>query len=151
MVSRLLGMIDSDGFWFLLGRADDVIKVGGKRIGPAEIEAVINSHPAVVESTCIGLPHEVKGEKIVFFVALKPGRGPSEEVKRDIISYAFVRIGKVFASSRLFIVREVPKTRSGKIMRRLVKTAVLGGQLGYTSTLENPSALEEVRQAWLGA
>ncbi len=139
--------VDEDGFWFLLGRADDVIKVAGKRTGPAEVETIVNSIPAVQESACIGVPHELKGEVIWVFVTLKPGYEPSEELKKEIEDKIVKELGKPFKPERVVFVPDLPRTRSGKIMRRLVRAVVTGQQLGDTSALENPESLEKIKEA----
>lgn len=139
--------VDEDGFWFLHGRADDVIKVAGKRVGPAEVESILNEHPAVYESACIGLPHELKGEEIACFIVLKPGYAVSEELEGQLKGMVVEQLGKPFEPKYIKFVADLPRTRSGKIMRRLVKAVVLGKELGDTSALENPEALNEVLKA----
>jgi len=135
--------IDGDGYWFLLGRADDVIKVAGKRVGPAEIESLINSLEYVVESACIGAPDPLKGEKIICFV--KVGRY-REGIEEEISKYIVKNLGKPFKPSEIYIVKDLPRTRSGKIMRRLLKSIYLGKSLGDISTLENPEAIEDIKE-----
>ncbi len=143
--------IDPEGFWYIFGRADDVIKVAGKRIGSAEIEAVINHLEWVAESACIGIPHEVRGEVIGCFV--KPKKWPPEDPE-ILIAGARKRvadaIGKPFEPDSIYIVRDLPRTRSGKIMRRIIRAIVTGGQLGDISVLENPDSVEYIKKA-LGA
>lgn len=136
--------IDEDDFWFLHGRADDVIKVAGKRIGPAEIESILNQHLAVYESACIGIPHEVKGEEVMCLVVLKPGYEPSQELREELIGEVVKYMGKPFRPRDVSFVGDLPRTRSGKILRRLMKAVILGKELGDTSALENPKALEEI-------
>ena len=139
--------IDEDDFWFLHGRADDVIKVAGKRIGPAEIESILNQHLAVYESACIGVPHEVKGEEVMCLVVLKPGYEPSQELRDELVGEVVKYMGKPFRPRDVSFVGDLPRTRSGKIMRRLMKAVMLGKELGDTSALENPKALEEITKA----
>jgi len=139
--------IDEDGYWYLLGRADDVIKVAGKRTGPAEVETIVNSHPAIQESACIGVPHELKGEVIWIFATLKPGYEPSEEIKREIEEKIVKELGKPFKPERIVFVPDLPRTRSGKIMRRLIRAVVTGQELGDTSALENPDSLEKIKSS----
>ena len=139
--------VDEDGYWFLLGRADDVIKVAGKRMGPAEVETIVNSHPAVQESACIGFPHELKGETIWIFVVLKPGFEKSEQIRKEIEELIIKELGKPFKPERIVFVEDLPRTRSGKIMRRLIKAVVTGKELGDTSALENPDALEKIKMS----
>ncbi len=139
--------IDDDGFWFLHGRADDVIKVAGKRVGPAEIESILNQHPATYESACIGVPHEVKGEETMCFVVLKPGYRPSQGLGEELVAEVVKHMGKPFKPRDVCLVGDLPRTRSGKIVRRLIRAAVLGKGLGDTSVLENPKALEEIARS----
>ncbi len=139
--------IDEDGFWYLLGRADDVIKVAGKRMGPAEVETIVNSIPAVQESACVGVPHELKGEVVWVFVTLKPGYDPSEELRREIEQRIVKELGKPFRPEKILFVPDLPRTRSGKIMRRLVRAVVTGQELGDTSALENPESLNKIKSA----
>jgi len=136
--------IDEDGFWYLLGRVDDVIKVAGKRIGPAEIESILNSHPSVVESACIGVEDPVKGQKIVCFVK---AAGGVEYLEEDLSKMVGDRLGKPFKPSEIYVVEDLPRTRSGKIMRRLLRAVYMGRPLGDVQTLENPEAIEGVRRA----
>ncbi len=139
--------VDEDGFWYLLGRADDVIKVAGKRMGPAEVETIVNSHPAVQESACVGVPHELKGEVIWIFVTLKPGYEPSEKIAKEIEERIIKELGKPFKPEKILFVPDLPRTRSGKIMRRLVRAIVTGQELGDTSALENPDSLDKIKAA----
>ena len=138
--------VDEDGFWFLFGRADDVIKVAGKRMGPAEIETIVNSIPAVQESACIGVPDELKGEVIWVFVTLKPGFSPSEELEKEIVERIVKEFGKPFKPERVVFTPDLPRTRSGKIMRRLIKAVVAKQDLGDTSALENPDSLDKIKE-----
>lgn len=139
--------IDVDGFLFLHGRADDVIKVAGKRIGPAEIESILNQHRAVYESACIGVPDEVKGEEIMCFVILKPGYEANQGLREELLGEVVKYMGKPFTPRDISFVGDLPRTRSGKILRRLIRAAMLGKEFGDTSVLENPKALEEITKA----
>lgn len=139
--------IDEDGFWFLLGRADDVIKVAGKRIGPAEIEGIINSHKAVAESACIGYPHSVKGEVIVCLAMLKPGFKGSTNLEKELKNLVAESLGKPFKPHRILFVRDLPRTRSGKIMRRVIRAVARGGWAGDKSVMENPDSIEYIKEA----
>jgi acetyl-CoA synthetase len=136
--------IDEDGFWFLHGRADDVIKIAGKRLGPAEVESIINEVPAVRESACIGLPDEIKGEVLVCFVTLKPGYEPSPELKNEIRSLIVKSIGKPFAPKDIIFVPDLPRNRAGKIMRRMIRAVSVGEKPGDVSILENPEILDKI-------
>ncbi|AAK42252.1 AMP-dependent synthetase [Saccharolobus solfataricus] len=133
---------DEEGYFYIVGRSDDTIKVAGKRVGPAEIESVLNSFPNVVESACIGIPDPMKGEKIVCFVVSKVSG-----IENQLIEYTEDKLGKAFAPSEIKIVKELPKTRNAKIMRRLIRAIYLNKPLGDISSLENPSALEEIKKA----
>jgi acetyl-CoA synthetase len=140
--------IDADGFWYILGRSDDTIKVAGKRLGPAEVESAAVGHPSVSEAAAIGAPHPVKGEAVKVFVVLKPGVEPSEEL-RDEIKAAVVRaLGPALKPDAVYFVAQLPKTRNGKVLRRLIRARHLGDtDLGDTSSLENAEALEAIALA----
>jgi len=138
-------LIDEDGFWFLLGRADDTIKVAGRRIGPGEIEGALMEHPAASEAAAIGIPDEIKGEGIVCFVVLHPGHEPTEKLKEDLKDQVCKILGKVDRPEDIIFVKSLPKTRSAKIVRRIIKAKFLGqGSLGDTSSIENPDAIDEI-------
>ena len=140
-------MRDREGYFWLMGRADDVIKVAGHRIGTAEVESAFVSHPAVAEAAVIGKPDPVKGETIVAFVILKSGQEPSEELRNELRLHIRKTIGPVATPEAIFFVSSLPKTRSGKIMRRLLKAVVSGAQLGDVTTLEDASSIEEAKRA----
>jgi acetyl-CoA synthetase len=141
--------VDRDGYWFLMGRADDVIKVAGRRIGPAEIESVLNSHPDVAESACIGLRDEIKGERLCCFVMLKGGaKGDQGMVEERIKKHVVQNLGKTLEPDTIVFVEDLPRTRSGKIVRRLIKAVATGEPTGDLSTVENPDSLEKIRKAW---
>jgi len=142
--------VDEDGFWFLHGRSDDTLSVAGKRLGPSEVESALASHPAVAESAAVGVPHEVKGETIWCFVVVKPGvetAGLAEELRSVVADH----LGKSFAPSRVLFVGELPKTRSAKIVRRMIRAAAIGEDPGDLSSIENPSAIGGVADAVRGA
>jgi len=136
--------IDEDGFWFLHGRSDDTMKVSGRRTGPAEIEGALIEHEAVSEAAAIGIPHEIKGEGIVGFVVLRPDYEPSDELDDGIRDKVSEVIGKVFRPDDLVFVKALPKTRSAKIVRRLIKAKYLGEELGDLASVENPHALDQI-------
>ncbi len=127
---------DADGYFWFVGRADDVIKSSGHLIGPFEVESVLMEHPSVAEAGVIGLPDSVAGEVVKGFVALKTGYTADENLRLDILAHARKRLGPAVAPRELAIVPSLPKTRSGKIMRRLLKSRELGLPEGDTSTLE---------------
>ena len=139
--------IDDDGFWFLHGRSDDTIKVAGKRLGPAEVESVLVEHPAVAESAAIGVPDEVKGQAIWGFATLRPGYEGASALERELKDLAADHLGKSFAPARIVFVSELPKTRNAKILRRAVRAVAVGEDPGDLSSLENPEALDEIRDA----
>jgi acetyl-CoA synthetase len=138
---------DEDGFWFLHGRSDDTLNIAGKRIGPAEIESLLVSHPSVAESAAIGVPDEVKGEKVWCYAVLKPGAAPSDELRGELRALVVGALGKSFRPDQIRFVSALPKTRSAKILRRAVRAAALGEDPGDLSSLENPAALEEITRA----
>ena len=131
-----LAMRDADGYFWFVGRADDLIKSAGHLIGPFEVESALTEHPAIAEAAVIGLPDEMAGEIVKAFVALKPGIAPSEEIRKDILGFARKRLGPAVAPKLLDFTDNLPKTRSGKIMRRLLKARELGLPEGDISTLE---------------
>ena len=128
---------DADGYYWFVGRADDVIKTSGHLIGPFEVEDVLMAHPAVAEAGVIGKPDPVAGEIVKAFIALKPGFTPDQELERELMAHARKRLGAVVAPKELAFRTSLPKTRSGKIMRRLLKARELGLPEGDTSTLES--------------
>ena len=131
---------DGDGYFWFVGRGDDVIKSSGHLIGPFEVESCLMEHPAVAEAGVIGVPDPVAGEVVKAFVELKAGHEPSEELQLDIIGFARKRLGAAVAPRLLDFTATLPKTRSGKILRRLLKARELGLPEGDTSTLESPAA-----------
>ncbi len=138
--------IDDDGFWYILGRSDDTIKVAGKRIGPAEVESILVSHPDVLEAAAIGVPDAVKGESLVVFVVAKPGAHPDTGTLQ---AYVAQHLGRALRPQAVRIVPALPKTRNGKVVRRAIRASYLGLNSGDLSTLENAESLDAIRQ--LGA
>ncbi len=139
--------VDEDGFWFLHGRSDDTIKVAGKRTGPAELESALMEHPAVSEAAVIGVPHEIKGQTPVCFVVLQPGTKESEELREELKQQVVKFHGKTLLPQDLKFVDAFPKTRSAKIVRKTIKAKYLGADLGDTSSIENPEAIEAIGKA----
>jgi len=127
---------DEDGYFWVIGRVDDVIKVSGYRLGTAEIESALVSHPLVAEAAAIGLPHEVKGNAIYTYVILKAGYKPSDELKEELRKHVGYEVGPIAKPEQITFVDSLPKTRSGKIMRRVLKAKELGLDPGNLSTLE---------------
>jgi acetyl-CoA synthetase len=131
---------DADGYYWFIGRGDDVIKTSGHLVGPFEVESILLEHPSVAEAAVIGKPDPVAGELVKAFVSLKDGVVASETLTRDVLAFARVRLGAVVAPKELAFVSSLPRTRSGKIMRRLLKARELGLPEGDLSTLETPEA-----------
>ena len=141
-------VVDADGFWYILGRSDDTIKVAGKRLGPAEVESAAVAHPAVVEAAAIGAPHPVKGEAVTVFAVLQPGTEPTEAIREQIKSAVAQALGPALKPESVYFVAQLPKTRNGKVLRRLIRARHLGSaDMGDLSSLESPEALEAIAQA----
>jgi acetyl-CoA synthetase len=134
---------DEDGYFWLMGRIDDVINVSGHRIGTAEVESALVSHPSVAEAAVIAIPHEVKGQGIYAFVTLKTGVKTSEELRKELLAHVRKSIGPIATPDKLQFADALPKTRSGKIMRRILRKIAEGKieELGDTSTLTDPSVV----------
>jgi acetyl-CoA synthetase len=130
---------DADGYYWFVGRGDDVIKTAGHLIGPFEVESALLEHRAVAETGVIGIPHPVAGEIIKAFVALKPGFSASDELRDELIAHARRKLGPAVAPRELAFIADIPRTRSGKIMRRLLRARELGLPEGDLSTLEAPT------------
>ncbi len=142
-------MKDEDGYLWLLGRADDVLKVAGHRIGTAELESSIVTHGDVVESAVCGVPDEIKGEKIIAFVVLKEGTDKEPEtLRKEIKNEVRNGVGPIATPEQIYFVSNLPKTRSGKIMRRLLKSIASNEEIGDVSTLEDGAAVSEVQTAF---
>lgn len=137
-----------DGYFQLLGRADEVIKIAGHRIGTFEIESAILENDFVAEAAAVGVSDPVKGEVVAAFVTLKQGINKDDELKQKIISKVRELIGPVVVFSSIFFVDKLPKTRSGKIMRRLLKNVLMGKELGDITTLEEEASIEEIMKAY---
>jgi acetyl-CoA synthetase len=127
---------DADGYFWFVGRSDDVIKTAGHLIGPFEVESALLEHPAVAEAGMIGKPDPFAGEIVKAFVALKPGHPPSDALRKELLGFARTRLGPGVAPRELEFVADLPKTRSGKILRRLLRARELGLPPGDLSTLE---------------
>jgi acetyl-CoA synthetase len=138
--------IDDDGLWYILGRSDDTIKVAGKRIGPAEVESVVASHPAVIEAAAIGVPDEIKGEALVVFVVLQPDYQADEALGAELGALVAKELGKPLAPKAVRFVADIPKTRNAKLMRRVIRAAYLGEPPGDLSALVNPEVVKEIQR-----
>ena len=132
-----LAMRDAEGYYWFVGRADDVIKSAGHLIGPFEVESALMEHPAVAEAGVIGIPEPTSGEMVKAFVALKDGFEATEALRKELLGHARQRLGPVIAPKDIAFRQNLPKTRSGKIMRRLLKARELGLPVGDISTLES--------------
>jgi acetyl-CoA synthetase len=139
---------DEDGYFWILGRADEVIKVAGHRLGTYELESALIQHPAVAEAAVVGVPDPVKGEIPVAYVVLRQGVQPTEQLRAELNNTVRELVGPIATLSNIFFVTKLPKTRSGKIMRRLVKAVVTGQPLGDVTTLEDEASVEEVKKAY---
>ena len=136
---------DKNGLIRVVGRADDVIKVAGHRLSTGELENIIASDKNVSEVAVIGIPHEIKGEVPTAFVVLKSGK-PNDKMKKELCGLVEKEIGKIARLSQIYFVRDLPKTRSGKIMRRILRKLFTGEKLGDLSTLSNPGCVEEIKK-----
>jgi acetyl-CoA synthetase len=138
--------VDEDGDYWLMGRIDDVINVSGHRLGTAEVESALVSHEAVAEAAVVGFPHEIKGEGIYCYVTLKEGYQPSEELKKILVGHVRSVIGPIATPDKLQFAPGLPKTRSGKIMRRILRKIARGDveDLGDISTLADPSVVDDL-------
>ena len=138
--------IDGDGFWYLHGRSDDTLSIAGKRIGPAEIESAVVALEAVLEAAAIGVPHDIKGESIAIYAVPVPGIEPDDALTASVEDAVVSALGKAFRPGAIRWVEDLPRTRSAKIMRRVVKALALGKDPGDLSSLENPQSLEGVHR-----
>jgi len=128
---------DEDGYFWFIGRADDIIKTAGHMVGPFEVESALLEHPAVAEAGVIGVPDPVIGEVVKAFVSLKPGYEPTEALRGELLGWGRTKLGSAVAPKMIDFDENLPRTRSGKIMRRLLKARELGQPLGDVSTLES--------------
>jgi len=138
---------DEEGYYWLLGRSDEVIKVAGHRLGTREVEDAFITHPAVAEAAVVGKPDPIKGEVIVAFVVLKRGYNASESIVEELRKHVRSELGPIATPEEIHVVNMLPKTRSGKIMRRLIKAVALGSTIGDISTLEDGASVEEIQRA----
>ncbi len=136
--------IDGDGMWYILGRSDDTIKVGGKRLGPAEVESILVEQPEVVEAAVVGVPDAMKGSVVVCFCVLRPDLSPTPALEQAMRERVIAELGKPLAPKTFCFVPDLPKTRNAKVMRRVIRSAYLGEDLGDTSSLVNPESLEAI-------
>jgi acetyl-CoA synthetase len=140
--------VDDDGYWYIEGRSDDTLKVAGKRVGPAEVESAAVAHLGVSEAAAIGVPHELKGEAIVVFAVLRPGVEATSALEATVKDTVAEKLGKPLRPEAVRFVTQLPKTRNGKILRRVIRGAYLGkSELGDLSSVEDPAAVDEIRRA----
>jgi acetyl-CoA synthetase len=140
--------IDEDGYVWFAGRADEIIKIAGHRIGTIEVETAFLRHPAVAESGVVGRPDEIRGEVISAFVLLKHGHQPSAALKKELLKTVRHELGPVAVIGEMNFVSMLPKTRSGKIMRRVLKAVILDKDPGDITTIEDEGSVTEAREAW---
>ncbi|MBE7212996.1 MAG: AMP-binding protein, partial [Gluconacetobacter diazotrophicus] len=135
---------DADGYYWITGRIDDVVNVSGHRIGSAEVEAALGAHRDVAESAVIGIPHDVKGQSLFCFVVTRADPDARPELAAELARHVGAAIGRYAAPDRVVLVSDLPKTRSGKIMRRILRKVATGehGELGDTSTLADPGVVD---------
>ncbi|MDQ2049287.1 AMP-binding protein [Natronolimnohabitans sp. A-GB9] len=138
---------DEDGFWFLHGRADDALNVAGRKVGPAEVEGALIDHEAVNQAAAIGAPDETTGTAVVTYVILEGDYEPSDDLREELRAQVGEELGKPFRPREVLFVDDLPKTQSGKIIRRAVEATYTGEDLGDMSSIENPEALEELEAA----
>lgn len=138
---------DENGYFWFVGRFDEIIKISAHRVGTVEIESVLLLHPGVAEAAVVGVPDELRGEVAFALVVPKPGKEPTESMKAELKELVRRNMGAVVVIGNIAFVSKLPKTRSGKIMRRLIKAVVAGQPLGDTSTIEDPAAIEEIKKA----
>ncbi|MFN2452051.1 MAG: AMP-binding protein [Candidatus Dormibacteria bacterium] len=139
--------IAGDGLWYVRGRSDDTIKVAGKRLGPAEVESALVGHPAVAEAAAVGVPDPLKGEALVAFVVLRPGVDDTRDLRAALAARIGEELGKALRPKAVEVVRELPKTRNAKVLRRVVRSVYLGNDPGDLSALENQSAIAAIEAA----
>ena len=138
-------IVDEDGFWTITGRSDDTLNIAGKRLGPSEMEAVLQKHECVLEAATIGVPDDVKGVAPVCFVVLHPGSLESDDIKSELLDLIGLHMGKAMRPKSIYFVAELPKTKNGKVLRRAIRAAYLNLESGDLSSLENPDAIENIR------
>ncbi len=137
--------VDDDGFYWLLGRVDDVLNVAGHRLGTMEVESALVDHPRVAEAAVVGKPHEIKGQAIAAFVTLKEGNHPSDALASELKDHVVKKIGAIARPDQILFTADLPKTRSGKIMRRLLRDIAEGKALGDTTTLADPGVVAKLK------
>jgi len=140
--------LDEEGDFWLLGRVDDVINVSAHRISTMEVESALVDNPKVAEAACIGKSHEVKGQAIVAFVTIKDQISTSDDLVTELKQHVATKIGPMARPDDIYFAAELPKTRSGKIMRRLLRDVAEGRTLGDTTTLADPAVVESLKSQY---
>ena len=140
--------LDDDGFYWLLGRVDDVLNVAGHRLGTMEVESALVDHPRVAEAAVVGKPHEIKGQAVAAFVTLKEGNAPSDALAAELKEHVVKKIGAIARPDQILFTADLPKTRSGKIMRRLLRDIAEGKALGDTTTLADPNVVAKLKNEY---
>jgi acetyl-CoA synthetase len=140
--------LDEDGYWWILGRVDDVLNVAGHRIGTMEVESALVDHPAVAEAAVVGRTHDLKGQALAAFVTLKDGNQATASLKDDLKNHVVKKIGAIARPDDILFSADLPKTRSGKIMRRLLKDIAEGRTLGDTTTLADPAVVNRLKEMY---
>jgi acetyl-CoA synthetase len=140
--------LDEEGYWWILGRVDDVLNVAGHRIGTMEVESALVDHPAVAEAAVVGRAHDLKGQALAAFVTLKEGKQASSSLKDDLKDHVVKKIGAIARPDDILFSADLPKTRSGKIMRRLLKDIAEGRALGDTTTLADPAVVNRLKEMY---
>src|SRR5690606_28100980 len=137
---------DADGYYWITGRVDDVINVSGHRLGTAEVESALVAHPKVAEAAVVGFPHDVKGQGIYAYVTLVAGGAPTDELRAELVDWGRREVGPIASPDAIQWAPSLPKTRSGKIMRRILRKIAANDyqELGDTSTLADPSVVEDL-------
>jgi acetyl-CoA synthetase len=140
--------VDADGDYWLLGRVDDVLNVAGHRIGTMEVESALVDHPRVAEAAVVGKKHDIKGQAVAAFVTLKEGTAPSPELAQELREHVAQKIGAIARPDQVLFAADLPKTRSGKIMRRLLRDIADGKALGDTTTLADPNVVARLKDEY---
>ncbi len=140
--------LDHDGYWWILGRVDDVLNVAGHRIGTMEVESALVDHPSVAEAAVVGRAHELKGQALAAFVTVKEGVAATPALRDELREHVAQKIGAIAKPDDVIFTADLPKTRSGKIMRRLLRDIAEGRALGDTTTLADPRVVERLKEQY---
>ena len=139
-------LVDEDGQWFIVGRSDDTLKIAGKRVGPAEVESVLVAHPAVAEAAAVGIPDEIKGERLMCVCVLSDGSSAGPALEQELKDWVRNAMGPALKPDAIEFVSQLPKTRNGKVMRRVIRAVYAGQDPGDLSALDDPRVLDELRK-----